>query len=60
MGRAFDSFEMNGNEGQFVVIVPSRDLVVVRLGALHATTWDELRGELGELIEAFAPREGAR
>jgi CubicO group peptidase (beta-lactamase class C family) len=52
-GRDFDSFEMNGNEGQFVVIVPSRDLVVVRLGAMHASSWDELRKSLGDLIEAL-------
>jgi CubicO group peptidase (beta-lactamase class C family) len=54
VGRDFDAFEMNGNEGQFVVIAPGRDLVVVRLGAMHASTWDEVRKSLGDLIEAFA------
>jgi CubicO group peptidase (beta-lactamase class C family) len=54
-GRDFDSFEMNGNEGQIVAIVPGRDLVVVRLGAMHATSWEALRRNLGELIEAFRP-----
>ncbi len=59
-GRAFDSFEMNGNAGQLVVIVPARDLVVVRLGEMHATAWPELREQVGVLIEAFAPPRSAR
>jgi CubicO group peptidase (beta-lactamase class C family) len=57
-GRDFDSFEMNGSAGQFVVIVPGRDLVVVRLGEMHASTWPELRAALGDLIETF-PARGA-
>ncbi len=59
-GLKFDAFEMNGNAGQFVVVVPGRDLVVVRLGEQHATSWEELRAELAELIETFAPIGGAR
>jgi CubicO group peptidase (beta-lactamase class C family) len=59
-GAKFDAFEMSGNGGQFVVVVPGRDLVVVRLGEQHASTWDELRAELAELIETFAPLGGAR
>jgi CubicO group peptidase (beta-lactamase class C family) len=53
-GHAFDSFEMNGNEGQLVLMVPSRDLVVVRLGAMHATQWAELREDVAHLVDAFA------
>jgi CubicO group peptidase (beta-lactamase class C family) len=53
-GRGFDSFEMSGNAGQLVVMVPGLDLVVVRLGEMHALTWPELRASLGDLIEAFA------
>jgi CubicO group peptidase (beta-lactamase class C family) len=58
--RGFDSFEMNGNGGQFVVIVPGRDLVVVRLGEMHASTWPELREALADLIETFPAGGGAR
>lgn len=54
-----EAFQMNGNAGQFVVIVPDRDLVVVRLGEMHATSWPELNDRLGALIEAFPHREAA-
>jgi CubicO group peptidase (beta-lactamase class C family) len=57
-GRTFDSFEMNGNAEQIVVIVPGRDLVVVRLGELHASTRAGLRENLADLIETF-PASGA-
>ena len=51
-------FHMGGNAGQFVVIVPDRDLVVVRLGEMHASTWPELNAQLAELIEAFPAHTG--
>ena len=55
-----EAFQMNGNAGQFVVMVPGRDLVVVRLGEMQASTWPELNAQLAELIHAFpAHAEGA-
>jgi len=50
-----DAFEMSGNAGQFVVLVPDRDLVAVRLGEMHTTTWRELNEKLGDLILSFPP-----
>jgi len=54
-----EAFQMNGNAGQFVVMVPDRDLVVVRLGEMHVATWRDLHEGLGELIQLF-PARGAR
>jgi CubicO group peptidase (beta-lactamase class C family) len=51
-----EAFQMSGNAGQFVVLVPDRDLVVVRLGEMHVATWGLLNDQIGALIEAF-PRE---
>jgi len=51
-----EAFQMNGNGGQFVVMVPDRDLVVVRLGEMHVATWPELNGGISALIHAFPAR----
>ena len=40
--QGLEAFEMSGNGGQFVVIAPDRDLVVVRLGEMQRATWAEL------------------
>jgi CubicO group peptidase (beta-lactamase class C family) len=54
-----EAFQMNGNAGQFVVMVPDRDLVVVRLGEMHVATWPELNTGLSALIRAFPARSQA-
>ena len=51
-----EAFQMNGNGGQFVVMVPGRDLVVVRLGEMHVASWPELHVGISALIKAFPPR----
>jgi CubicO group peptidase (beta-lactamase class C family) len=54
-----DAFYMSGAGGQHVFIVPSHDLVIVRMGHLRGalTHHENLRAAQGKLIEAV---EGAR
>ena len=59
-GPELETFEMNGNNGQIVAMVPARDLVIVRLGEQHASSWEALRAQLADLIEAFPMRGAAR
>jgi CubicO group peptidase (beta-lactamase class C family) len=54
-----EAFQMNGNAGQFVVMVPDRDLIVVRLGEMHVVRWPELNERLGDLVLAFPPNQRA-
>jgi len=57
--QGLEAFEMSGNGGQFVVIVPDRDLVIVRLGEMQRVTWSRLGDELSDLIAAFPARAAA-
>lgn len=47
------SFSANGYDGQFIVIVPDLDLVVVRHGATPLEKKDDLRAWMGQLVSAF-------
>lgn len=47
-----DVFHMDGHEGQFVVVIPSRQLVVVRLGCTKNGGFD-LRGLLRNVLGAL-------
>jgi CubicO group peptidase (beta-lactamase class C family) len=47
------SFSANGYEGQFIIIVPQRDLVLVRLGKSRAEVQDHVKQWLREVAECF-------
>ncbi len=48
-----DTFYAWGKDGQFVVVVPSRDLVVVRLGVTPLDGRWSSEGFLSEVIAVF-------
>lgn len=51
-----DAYYMRGYDQQIVAIVPSRDLVIVRLGLTRdASAWDHAR-ELAPIVQAFPRR----
>jgi hypothetical protein len=43
-----------GYEGQYIVVIPGRDLVVVRLGKTVAELRNAVVAELREVIEQFS------
>lgn len=49
------SFSANGYEGQFILVCPDRDLIVVRHGATPAEARDRLRAWMAEVSSCFAP-----
>ena len=51
-----DTYYMLGHDEQVVVVVPSRDLVIVRLGITREEgAWDHAR-DLAPIVRAFPPR----
>ncbi|MGQ0533254.1 MAG: serine hydrolase domain-containing protein [Caulobacteraceae bacterium] len=53
-----DAFSAQGHEGQIILVVPSKDLVMVRLGRFDggAEAWDALGDWATRLIGAFGDR----
>ncbi len=52
-GGPRSAISVNGNDGQMVVIVPTRDLVLVRLGEMQTSTWASVTGEVAAAVAAF-------
>lgn len=49
----YDSFEAHGHEGQVIMVIPSKDLVIVRLGmSTHDKAWDAIGNYLQNIVNA--------
>jgi len=56
-----DAFHAQGHEGQIIVVVPSKDLVLVRLGLFEgAEGWDALGDWATRFVGAFGDRPAVR
>jgi CubicO group peptidase (beta-lactamase class C family) len=65
VGGPIDAFSAQGHEGQVILVVPSKDLVIVRLGRFddRRGAWDALGDWLGVIARKFpdaAPASPAR
>ena len=50
----YDSFEAQGHDGQVILMIPTKDLVVVRLGlSTHDKAWDAIGANLQEIVDVF-------
>ncbi len=53
----YDSFEAQGFQGQLIAVIPSKDLVIVRLGLMSDEGgWDTLGAWLQPIVNAFPAR----
>ena len=53
-------FTANGFNGQYIVVVPDRDLVLVRLGVSNPDQRGNVIRGLREVVESFPQRDGGR
>jgi CubicO group peptidase (beta-lactamase class C family) len=56
-GAPPSAFGAEGNGMQMVIMVPTHDLIVVRLGELHTSGFLETRRLIGQLITSFPPQD---
>ena len=57
----YDSFEAHGFQGQWIGVIPSKDLVIVRLGLMEGEAgWDALGSWLQPLVDAFPNQKNAK
>lgn len=47
------TFSCNGYDGQFIVLVPDLDLIIVRNGATPLDKKDALKASVGQMVECF-------
>lgn len=57
-GAAQSAFSFNGHLGQYVVVSPSQELTVVRLGNTDDASHEPLRAGIARIVELF-PKAGA-
>jgi hypothetical protein len=51
-GAAESIFGATGNDGQLILVVPTHDLVIVRLGEQHEATWDTVTRDMAAIVAA--------
>jgi CubicO group peptidase (beta-lactamase class C family) len=54
-----DAYQASGFQGQAIVVIPSRDAVIVRLGMTHDRTLLDLDGVIGRVLAAL-PEDGGK
>ena len=57
-GLPEDMFSANGHEGQYVMVIPSRDLVVVRLGLTRGPSTREVLSFVVDILDALPSGQG--